>query len=450
MAEKEEEEEALHKIFERCESDPDAGLEFIKKAISENPDLESYVFLKFCKARAYQIKGVRPLQDNPGVNVGIAGLEELRSYINDENLNYLELALSEFRQIEDTDPGFLNNLWTKGPNHEDAMANILERCRPGRVQQILGKTKLNYFGVDRISTVPHLTDAEKLPPEELRPFLQIPFSFPSIVKSALVFETDRDAKGRKYILCWLFEKVFDDFGEDETYGDAMVGEIYLFDDGKIAHTLEEKNKEDDLAIILQHGQEITDDVSDEAMEIRVKSRLLTCVFAGRMIILTEIAKKDDTPESEYFGQFRSCFALGFIAAKEHNVVKLLDMDDPDIGNINDDFNSEEFEYCLKLCNTIERDEDGLANEPDEFLSKYIIAVDILKAISQMARFQRDDITKEVANGKLGASFVLGYTAAKYPERFKDLEGGEIGEGARKEPIRKEEPKKKGFFKKLIG
>ena len=212
----------------------------------------------------------------------------------------------------------------------------------------------------------------------------------------------------------------------------------------------EEFSSEELAILLQHGQEITDDVSDEAMEIRVKSRLLTCVFAGRMIILTEIVKKDDTPENEYFRQFHSCFALGFIAAKEHNVVKLLDRDDPDIGDLNDDFNSEEFEHCLKICNTIERDEDGLENEPDEFLSRYKIAVDILKAISQMTMFQRDDITKEVANGKLGASFVLGYTAAKYPERFKDLEGGETEEGARKEPIRKEEPKKKGFFKKLIG
>jgi hypothetical protein len=236
------ENETFEKIFNLCESDPDAGLEFIKKAVSEKPELESYIFLKFCKARAYQVKGVQPLRDRPFVKVGVAGPEELRLYLNDENLNYLELALLEVRQIEDIDPSALKEFGEEWETQVDAMACILERCRPGRVQQILGKTKLNYFGVDRISTVPHLTDKEKLPPEELSPFLQIPFNFPSIVKSTLVFQTGTDVKERKYILCWLFGKVFDDFGDDETYGEAEVGEIYLFDDGTFDHTLEEERK----------------------------------------------------------------------------------------------------------------------------------------------------------------------------------------------------------------
>jgi hypothetical protein len=80
-------------IFILCESNPDAGLEWIKKIISEKQVLESYVFLKFCKARAYQIKGVQPLKDRPFVKVGVAGSEELRLYLNDENLNYLELVV---------------------------------------------------------------------------------------------------------------------------------------------------------------------------------------------------------------------------------------------------------------------------------------------------------------------------------------------------------------------
>lgn len=239
------ENEFFEKIFNLCESDPDAGLEFIKKAISENPGLESYAFLKLCKVRAYQIKGVQPLRDKPWVKVGIVGPEELRLYINDENLNYLELALSETRQIEDLDPEVLGSLyWAEADTQVDAMACILERCRPGRVQQILGKTKLLYFADDRIKTVPGLD--EQISPGEYRSFRDVTFSFSSIVKSALALETGRDAKGRKYIHYMLFGKVFDDFEPGETCGDAEVGTIHLFNDGTFsAHPVkgEEKPKE---------------------------------------------------------------------------------------------------------------------------------------------------------------------------------------------------------------
>lgn len=233
------ENEAFEHVLRLCESDPDAGLDFIKKAVSDEPVLESYVFLKFCKARAYQMKGVQPLRERPWVKVGVAEPEELRLYINDENLNHLELALAESKQIEDIDPSALEGFGEQWEEQVDAMGCILERCRPGRVQQILGKTKLNYFGVKRIKPVPHVTDEEKLPPEELKPFLQVFFNFPSVVKSALVVEYGRDARSRKYILCWLFAKMFDDFETGETFGDARVGEIYLFDDGISAPGLEE-------------------------------------------------------------------------------------------------------------------------------------------------------------------------------------------------------------------
>ena len=235
------ENEDFEKIFNLCESDPNSGLEFIKKTISENPVLESYAFLKLCKVRAYQIKGVQPLRDKPWVKVGTVEPEELRLYINDENLNYLELALSEIRQIEDLDQEVVGTLyWAEADTQMDAMACILERCRPGRVQQILGKTKLLYFAVDRIKTVPGLD--ERISPEEARSFRDVPFSFSSIVKSVIALEIGRDAKGRKYIHYMLFGKVFDDFGPGETCGDAEVGTIYLFDDGTFAYTLEKEHK----------------------------------------------------------------------------------------------------------------------------------------------------------------------------------------------------------------
>lgn len=87
----------IEKILRLCESDQDAGLEFIKKIISENPELKSYSFLKFCKARAYQIKEVQPLIDRQCIKIRDIETRKLCSYLSDKNLDYLELALLEIR-----------------------------------------------------------------------------------------------------------------------------------------------------------------------------------------------------------------------------------------------------------------------------------------------------------------------------------------------------------------
>jgi len=238
MDEYEEGLEALSEIFNLCESEPDAGLEWIGKNARENPklEIESNVFLKLCEARAYYTKGLRPLKGRPFTEVEEAEPEELRLYVNDENLNCLELALQEIRQIEDTFPDLLKWLGQDREAIVDEMAFVLERCRPGRVQQILGKTKLYYFGGSRIGNVmPEFANPDigrlSLRPEELRPFLLMPFSFPSTVKSAVLVLARRDTKGRRYIECSLLAKALNDFAPDETINDAKIGEICLFDDG---------------------------------------------------------------------------------------------------------------------------------------------------------------------------------------------------------------------------
>jgi hypothetical protein len=35
----------------------------------------------------------------------------------------------------------------------------------------------------------------------------------------------------------LFDRTFDEFGPDEKLGDAIVDEIYLFEDGTYAHSI---------------------------------------------------------------------------------------------------------------------------------------------------------------------------------------------------------------------
>lgn len=94
MAEKKE--EVLAKIINLCDTDPDAGLEFIEQTIKENPESESEPFGKFAKAMAYGSKGIFQLaRSKPEINfVGLDG-EELKDDlgITDTHLDYLEKGL---------------------------------------------------------------------------------------------------------------------------------------------------------------------------------------------------------------------------------------------------------------------------------------------------------------------------------------------------------------------
>jgi hypothetical protein len=143
--------------------------------MNHNPILKTYPFLKWCKARAYQIKGLQPLIERNCLKINNTKTSELCSYFNNKQLDFLELALLEIRETEDVDPGFIKSI----ENHVDGIASVLERCRPGRVQEIIGNTKMQYFGVERISTLPKLN--REIHPEELRPFFNIFFNFPSKV-----------------------------------------------------------------------------------------------------------------------------------------------------------------------------------------------------------------------------------------------------------------------------
>jgi len=173
--------------------------------------------------------------------------------ITDKQLDYLETALREIREVEAIDPGFVRKVGTAeeplGEARVDLIATALERLRPGRVQEILGKTKLLYFGADRIKVLPHDMFGRPIQsaPEDLSPFMGVFFSFDSIAKSALVTHKDTDDKGCKFIWVELFGKTFGEFGADETFGDARPSmnlyDVKLFDDGTFAgYPVEKEHK----------------------------------------------------------------------------------------------------------------------------------------------------------------------------------------------------------------
>lgn len=148
-------------IVSLCYSDPDAGLEVIRKVISENPELESNSLLTVAKATAYGSKGLyQTMRQKPELNIHITDAHEIREMLGltDKQLDCLEIALREIRELEKVDP----EMWKKLQSHEplarlvlraenkhdgyaiglitlvDGIVIVLEKCRPGRFQQILG------------------------------------------------------------------------------------------------------------------------------------------------------------------------------------------------------------------------------------------------------------------------------------------------------------------------
>jgi hypothetical protein len=238
-------EDTLAKILNLCESNPDAGLEFIEQTIRDNPESESDPFGKFAKAIAYGSKGLFQLmRSKPEVDFTAFDQEELRDDlgVTDTHLDYLEKGLHEIREMEELHPGALGSFGTEqdrmGERKVDAMAMVLERCRPGRVQEILGRTKLLYFGLERVKVLPQDLlggGSIELPSGNLRPFMNASFSYQFTVKSALIVHKGRDSNGRIFIWVQLFGKTFAEFGANETFGDARTSkslyDVKIFDDG---------------------------------------------------------------------------------------------------------------------------------------------------------------------------------------------------------------------------
>ncbi len=101
---------------------------------------------------------------------------------------------------------------------------VLERCRPGRVQGILGKTKLLYFGPESVSS---RRDCE-VAASEFEVFRDAFFACDKTAKSALVSLDGTDSQDRRYVAVALYTEpeIFDEQGEQS----PVAGFGCLYDD----------------------------------------------------------------------------------------------------------------------------------------------------------------------------------------------------------------------------
>jgi hypothetical protein len=221
----EEVEEYMARILNLCEAAPDAGLELIDQIIRNKPELGLNPFVRFAKAIAYGSKGLfKLLRNKPGIDWTAFDKEELRENIGitDAHLDYLELALQEIRKMEEIQSEALKVFVIEhemGRAKVDAIAMVLERCRPGRVQELLGKTKLLYFPPSRV----FIHNDCKITKEEFFVFRDIFFTPSKLAKSAILRLDGIDNRGRRYVVVVLYE-------EANPFVSEFADSLCLYDD----------------------------------------------------------------------------------------------------------------------------------------------------------------------------------------------------------------------------
>lgn len=239
--------EKLSKILNMCETNPDAALGFIEVRKMENPGVEDHPILKWVRAMALGGKGLfKKLRELSLTEEQLAKVSDWESRdfreklrLTDEHLDYLEAALREIREIETIEPHFVAMVGTDeeqvGEAKVDLIAIALERCRPGKVQELMGMTKLLYFGSEHRRT--GVRPGLDLASDDYKILWDTKFSTPSIVKAAITMDRGIDGKGRRFLTCLLYQNCIDEWGPDETLGSAAsAGALYIFDDGSWYHS----------------------------------------------------------------------------------------------------------------------------------------------------------------------------------------------------------------------
>lgn len=206
----------FEKFYRMAEKNPDECLSLISDMIEKDESMESNPILRLCRAIANMNKGVNLFKEKNEWEDGI--------------LDIFEQSLKDLKVANDIEPK-LDIFKGETETKIDALGEIFEIKRPGKIQELLGKTKLKYFrsGESRISKLTSI--AEHLIPsdEALDIFGNVFFEFPYIVGSAVVALMMKEDDGRHYIRVVLYEEKSprNAFGEPN----EIKGQINIYEDG---------------------------------------------------------------------------------------------------------------------------------------------------------------------------------------------------------------------------
>jgi len=220
--------DAVSDLIRLCEESPLDGLNAIAMFDDELAQKPVILFAKFTAQRRLALARFFSHGHTGYENLS---REELHKTFTSAELEQAHAALVTVAAIERIDPNYLPALNTGGDQWAlssiDSVAIPLERLRPGSVQQILGWTKPNYLGTDRIGFVPGLLDAA--PPELLRKVLNGRVSSPEVFKSIIVLSWG----GTGDDLYLTIQLLKEDYNSTPTVGDAgMLSTLHIYENGR--------------------------------------------------------------------------------------------------------------------------------------------------------------------------------------------------------------------------
>ena len=223
-----------------CQDNPKEGISLIDSMSNETQQTDCIVLSKFY---AYQtavskpfIEAKIPLSSTP---------EEFTRGSQSDTIELCEKALEQILKFESGNVAF--TMWEKDnfkkgnpdintddKTRADAVCTILDRLQPGRVQEILGRTKLSFFGGTRIGSVPGLKVNEIVGPKSISCLQDILFTFPKVIRSLIAFEVkEQEEHGFNIVSSRVFEQVTSKRPEEDP--GQCLGILNLCEDGTCSY-----------------------------------------------------------------------------------------------------------------------------------------------------------------------------------------------------------------------
>jgi hypothetical protein len=210
-----------------------------------HPEAENDAFMLFARSMCWASRGLyQHLRDRPGFDVLTADADALRRElgIEEPQLEALQKALSLVRKLEAHHPGALASFEHDdgdrfGERKIDGAAITLEAFYPGRVQEILGRTKLRYFGAARLMIYGDCIASS----EDFDVAADVWISLDEIARSALFMRVGEDQRGLRYAHVMFFRKLQSEGDPEAAIGESLgtICSLYLFEDGTASRTLSE-------------------------------------------------------------------------------------------------------------------------------------------------------------------------------------------------------------------
>lgn len=224
---------SVEQLLDTCQRDPHQGLAWID---AMSPELRSRRTISFARFVALTTLA---LEEVTGA-VNLAGVEPyaLRRLMTKESIKYVVQALQQVSEIERLHPGYIASLGTPGDRFAESSMDdiciVVDRLIPGTVQEMLGWTKIFYFGIDRIGFVPGVKD--QIPHSLLTTLLKTRFAIPEICRSAVAIACGTERTRLRYVDFYLCRLLY---SEAPTLRDAeILGILRLLEDSSFTFTLE--------------------------------------------------------------------------------------------------------------------------------------------------------------------------------------------------------------------